>query len=96
MDSGFLLLTILHYPGTCLGSPPWPPLHLLDAVVAMRSESRAGPRAIATVIFYTYCIVALLYYIHPSRKGNEPIRVPYDACRHACPLDGRKVRSENP
>jgi hypothetical protein len=36
---------------------PWragPPLHLLDAVVAMRSESRAVPRAIATVIFSFY------------------------------------------
>jgi hypothetical protein len=40
---------VLHYPGTCLGSRTWPPLHL-DAVVAMRSESRAGPRAMATVI----------------------------------------------
>jgi hypothetical protein len=47
--------TILRYPGTCLGSRTWPPLHL-DAVVAMRSESRAGPRAMATVI---YCSTVL-------------------------------------
>jgi hypothetical protein len=52
MDSGFLLLCtqILHYPGTCLGSRTWPPLHL-DAVVAMRSESRTDPRAMAAAIF---------------------------------------------
>ena len=31
---------------------PAPTVALLDAVVAMRSESRAGPRAIATVIFH--------------------------------------------
>ena len=42
---------LLYTPLSRIGSCIWPPLHLLDAVVAMRSESRAGPRAIATVIY---------------------------------------------
>ena len=60
--SGFLLLCIRVLYSTIPGhvyriahmynmATPYPvPLHL-DAVVAMRSESRAAPRAIATVIF---------------------------------------------
>ena len=53
--------TILRYPGTCLGSRTWPPLHL-DAVVAMRSESRAGPRAMATVIF-SFCFFEMPVFV---------------------------------
>jgi hypothetical protein len=39
----------------------WPPLHL-DAVVAMRSESRAGPRAMATVIF-SFCFFEMHVFV---------------------------------
>ena len=57
----YLSCAILHYPGTCLGSRTWPPLHL-DAVVAMRSESRTGPRAMAAVIF-SFCFFEMLVFV---------------------------------
>jgi hypothetical protein len=44
-----------------IGSRTWPPLHL-DAVVAMRSESRAAPRAIATVIF-SFCFFVMPVFV---------------------------------
>jgi hypothetical protein len=53
------MYSILHYLGAFfIGSRTWPPLHL-DAVVAMRSESRAGPRAMAAVIF-SFCFFEML------------------------------------
>ena len=58
--------TVLHYSipgsrGMFIGSRTWPPLHL-DAVVAMRSESRAAPRAIATVIF-SFCFFVMPVFV---------------------------------
>ena len=44
-----------------IGSRTWPPLHL-DAVVAMRSESRTGPRAMAAVIF-SFCFFEMLVFV---------------------------------
>jgi hypothetical protein len=65
MDSGFLLL--MYYTPLSrvmfIGSRTWPPLHL-DAVVAMRSESRAAPRAIATVIFsFCFFVTSTVRYV---------------------------------
>ena len=46
--------------GMFIGSRTWPPLHL-DAVVAMRSESRAGPRAMATVEYNSVTVHSGVY-----------------------------------
>ena len=61
------VLQLYHYPGTCLGSRTWPPLHV-DAVVAMCSESRTGPRAMATVIF-SFCFFEMFVFVR--RTANR-------------------------
>ena len=61
--------TEIYYPGTCfrIAHMAYPcTLHLatVDAVVAMRSESRAGPRprAMATVIF-SFCFFGMPVFV---------------------------------
>ena len=55
--------------GMFIGSRTWPPLHL-DAVVAMRSESRAAPRAIATVIF-SFCFFVMPVFVCRTAENKQ-------------------------
>ena len=53
------------YSTICLGSRTWPPLHLLDAVVAMRSEKSRGPEGHGDGNFLVY-----YYYYYSICRVN--------------------------
>jgi hypothetical protein len=61
-----------------LGSRTWPPLHLLDAVVAIRSESRAAPRAIATVIFSFYFFEMPVFFCRTAALPTGTLVPPFE------------------
>ena len=71
--------------GMFIGSRTWPPLHL-DAVVAMlmRSESRAAPRAIATVIF-SFCFFVMPVFVcrTADRHTRAALRAVYSTVQYS-------------